>query len=192
MARVEDLAKVIEEFVRERSDSGRRAQAAVGGLLDAAYGPERVRVGSIHEPERKVPGDVAVECLDLTLGGSAYDRVLEVRDKPVPPHAVLMMVEKVAESKVPKAILVAIARNQVQLDVVDLRTQAADRGVWLTVYTRRSELVRTILLGAEGTEGELIDSAVGSIRGRLIGLEAPGDSVESWDARTVRGADKEE
>lgn len=186
VAHVERLADIIEEFVRERSDTGRRAQAAVGGLLDVVYGPERVRVGGIHEPDRQAPGDVAVQCRDLSLGGSPYDRVFEVRDKPVPPHAVLMTVEKIAEAKVPKATLVAIAGNQPQLNVSDLRMQATERGVWLTVYTHWSALVQSVLPGAEGSEAALIERAVGRIRARLIELEAPADSVESWDARTLR------
>ena len=132
------------------------------------YGQERVRVGSIHEPDRQSPGNVAVECRDLTLGGSAYDRMLEIRRKPVPPHAALIIVEKAAEAKVPKATLVAIASNQPQLEVPELRAQAANREVWLTVYTGWSDLERTILLSAEGSEADLIDSAVGRIRERLI------------------------
>jgi hypothetical protein len=186
VAHVERLADIIEEFVRERSDTGRRAQAVVGGLLDVVYGPERVRVGGIHEPDRQAPGDVAVQCRELSLGGSPYDRVFEVRDKPVPPHAVLMTVEKIAEAGVPKATLVAIAGNQPQLNISDLRMQATDRGVWLTIYTHWSTLVQSVLPGAEGSEAALIERAVGRIRARLIELEAPGDTVESWDARTLR------
>jgi hypothetical protein len=186
VAHVEVLADIIAGFVRERSDTGRRAQAAVGGLLDVVYGPERVRVGGIHEPDRQAPGDVAVQSRALALGGSPYDRVFEVRDKPVPPHAVLMTVEKVAEANVPKATLVAIASNQPQLNVPDLRMQATDRGVWLTIFTDWSALVQSVLLGAEGSEVALIERAVARVRARLIELEALGESVECWDARTLR------
>jgi hypothetical protein len=85
---------------------------------------------------------------------------------------------------VPKATLVAIAGDQPQLDVSDLKIQSRNRGVWLTIYTEWCDLVQIILLGAEGSEAALIDRAVGRIRARLIELEAPGDSVEGWDART--------
>jgi hypothetical protein len=185
IASIERLAGVITEFVRERSDTGRRAQAVVGGLLDAVYGPERVRVGGIHEPDRQAPGDVALQSRELTLGGSPYDRVFEVRDKPVPAHAVQMIVEKIAEAKVPKASLVAIAPDQPALDVAQLLRDASDRGVWLTAYTEWRDLIQSILLGAEGSEVAVVERAIARIRARLIELEAPTDTVQTWDAKTL-------
>jgi hypothetical protein len=179
------LAGLVTQFVRERSDTGRRAQAVVGGVLDAAYGPERVRVGGIHEPDRQAPGDVALKARELTLGGSPYDRVFEVRDKPVPMHAVQMIVEKIAEAKVPKASLVAVAADQPPLSVTDLLGPASDRGVWLTAYTEWSTLLQSILLNAEGPEVSVVERAVSHIRTRLIELEAPSDTVAAWDSYTL-------
>jgi hypothetical protein len=185
VATVERLSGLVTQFVRERSDTGRRAQAVVGGILDAAYGPERVRVGGIHEPDRQAPGDVALKARELALGGSPYDRVFEVRDKPVPMHAVQMIVEKIAEAKVPKASLVAVAANQSPLNVAELLGPASDRGVWLTAYTEWRSLIQSILLNAEGSEVSLVERAVSRIRARLIELEAPNDTVEAWDAYTL-------
>lgn len=185
VATVERLAGLVTQFVRERSDTGRRAQAVVGGVLDAAYGPERVRVGGIHEPDRQVPGDVALKARDLTLGGSPYDRVFEVRDKPVPMHAVQMIVEKIAEAKIPKASLVAVASDQVALNVADLLGPASDCGVWLSAYTEWSTLLQSILLNAEGSEVSVVERAVARIRARLIELEAPSDTVAAWDSYTL-------
>lgn len=185
VATVERLAGLVTQFVRERSDTGRRAQAVVGGVLDAAYGPERVRVGGIHEPDRQVPGDVALKARDLTLGGSTYDRVFEVRDKPVPMHAVQMIVEKIAEAKIPKASLVAVASDQVALNVAVLLGPASDCGVWLSAYTEWSTLLQSILLNAEGSEVSVVERAVARIRARLIELEAPSDTVAAWDSYTL-------
>ena len=50
----------------------------------------------------------------------------------------------------------------------------------------------TLVRAIEGAEADLIDGAIGRIRARLIELEAPADSVESWDMRTLESVDAEE
>lgn len=142
-------------------------------------------MGGIHEPDRQAPGDVALKSSDLTLGASPYDRVFEVRDKPVPMHAAQMIVEKIAEAKVPKASLVAIAADQTTLDVAEPLGPASDRGVWLTAYTEWSALMQSILISAEGAEVDIVERAVARIRARLIELEAPADTVSAWDSYTL-------
>lgn len=55
------LARVIREFVAADSEGGKRAQAAVAGLIDAATGDSgRVIVARINDPDRRAPGDVSV------------------------------------------------------------------------------------------------------------------------------------
>jgi hypothetical protein len=102
-----------------------------------------------------------------------------------------MIVEKIAEAKIPKASIVAIAPDQPAFDVTYLLKEASDQGVWLTAFTEWRELVQSILLGAEGSEVAVVERAIARIRARLIELEAPLDTVEAWDANTLSDSEEE-
>ena len=90
---VSALLALIEQFVSDDSEGGRRAQAAVAGILDATYGRERVVVGVINDPDRHAPLDVAVT--QQSDGGQVvYTLAFEVKDKPVSDHHVRSTIEK--------------------------------------------------------------------------------------------------
>lgn len=48
-----ELALLISDFVAEDSEGGKRAQAVAAGLLDQLYGPERVVVDRINDPDHE-------------------------------------------------------------------------------------------------------------------------------------------
>lgn len=177
-----ELAAAIDSFVRENSDGGARAQGAAGGLLDACFSAERVRVGKKNEPDRKVPGDVAVR----DKAGGEYVRVFEVRDKPVPLHAALAYVGKVAASGIARASIVAVASNQEAIDMTQLAKAARESGIDLHIYIGWAELVRTVVFASDTRELATVESAVARIRERLVQLEVSEGAIERWDAFTVR------
>ena len=87
------LIEVITAYVAESSEGGRRAQAAVAAMLDAAFGAERVVVGTINDPDRRAPLDISV--ID-SAGGFVI--AFEVKDKPVAEHLVRASVEKAVQA----------------------------------------------------------------------------------------------
>jgi hypothetical protein len=177
-----ELASVLRSFVGERSDGGARAQASTGGLFDAWFSAERVRVGKKNEPDRKVPGDVAIQ--DKPSG--KYTRVFEVRDKVVPLHAALAFIAKVAGSGIARAGIVAVATDQKSLDHAELDIRAREAGIDLQLFTGWIDLVRAVVFAAETRELATVESAVARIRVRLIELEVPTTTVSRWDELTLR------
>lgn len=76
----QSIAPLIEAFVSESSEGGKRAQAVAAALLDALAGDERVVTARINDPDRGFPGDVAIRATAATGG---FKAVFEVRDKVV-------------------------------------------------------------------------------------------------------------
>lgn len=182
----DELASALQSFVDERSDGGARAQAATGGLFDAWFSADSVRVGKKNEPDRKVPGDVAIQ----GEPGGSYTRVFEVRDKAVPMHAALAFIAKVAGSSIARAGIVAVASDQKPLDQVELGTRAREAGIDLIVFTGWIDLVRAVVFAADTRELATVESAVARVRVRLTELEVPEETVFRWDALTLRVVDE--
>jgi hypothetical protein len=180
------LAFAIDAFVSTQSDGGGRAQAAAGGLMDALFAVERVRVGKRNEPDRKMPGDVGIR--EAADPESPFVRILEVRDKNVPPYGALSFISKVADAGVGRAVLVAMAATQEELSVADLQTRARQAGIDLEVFTDWLALVRSAIFAADVREVAFVESAVAAIRARIIELELPIEAVAEWDSATMRVA----
>ena len=83
------LVNAIDRFVAEDSEGGRRAQAAVAAMLDAAFGCDRIIVGVINDPDRHAPLDVSV-----TNGDGGFAIAFEVKDKPIAEYHVRTTIEK--------------------------------------------------------------------------------------------------
>jgi SacI restriction endonuclease len=183
--RVEELSSAITAFVLEASERGLRAQACVGGLLDVWVDPTRVRVGKLHEPDRRTPGDVAVLSV-APLDTSPFERILEVRDKHVGPADISAFIHKVAQQSVRKAAIVAIARDQGPIDVAAAREEAQQCGVALEIFASWDALTRSLIFWSAAPELDAVERAARQIRARLEELEAPAETVAAWDARVLR------
>ncbi|MGO7375071.1 restriction endonuclease, SacI family [Rhizobium ruizarguesonis] len=61
------LATAIQNFVGENSEGGKRAQAVVAGLFDAAFGEGSVESARINDPSCSHPGDVCVVIGEATV-----------------------------------------------------------------------------------------------------------------------------
>lgn len=197
----EELAAAIHSLVTERSEGGGRAQAAAGGLLDALFSSEQVRVGKRNEPDREAPGDICIRAeLETGLTDQARDqepatdftRAFEVRDKNVPPHAVLAFVEKVAQARIGRAALIAVAPNQEPLDVSRLSKRARESGVDLQIFIGWGLLVNFVVFASTGREACTLESAVAAIHNRLISLEVSEQAVREWDRLTMQVTPGEE
>jgi len=180
----QQLVAVIASLVDEQSEGGARAQAAAGGLLDALYSRQRVRVGKKNEPDRHVPGDIAVRASGAE--DAPFSRVFEVRDKNVPLHAAQAFISKVAAAGIGRAGLIAVASDQEVLDTKELMQRARESGVDLDLFVGWSDLVHTVLFASDARELAMVETTVAAIRERLVQLEVATETLIRWDALTLR------
>jgi len=174
---VANLVDAIRTLVEANSEGGRRAQAAVAALLDAVFGADRVHTGRINDPDRHIPGDVAVS---KSESEGVWDRVFEVRDKPVSEEDLLLFAHKAAQEGVPIAAVVAVATRQEPFSEQSAREWARERGVELTVFWGWEPLVSQVVLWSPRSEAETICDAALAVRDRLVEVEASVEAVEMW------------
>lgn len=167
----------IRTLVEANSEGGRRAQAAVAALLDAVFGGVRVHTGRINDPDRHIPGDVAVSNSESE---GVWDGVFEVRDKPVSEEDLLLFAHKAAQEGVPIAAVVAVATRQKPFAEEPAKAWARDRGVELTVFWGWEPLVSQVVLWSPHSEAETIRKAALALRDRLVEVEASVEAVEMW------------
>lgn len=130
-APLQDLLDVLQLFINEDPENGRRGQALVAALFDLVY--EEVRLPSVHNPTGL---DVTVwDNGELVLGA-------EVKQKPVTEAAVLHLAEEAALRGIDKALFVALSPQQRHLDREGTRFDALHyHGVLVSVYEGVVELV---------------------------------------------------
>lgn len=124
------LVAILDRFVAEESDGGRRAQAVAAGMLDAAFGDERVVVGVINDPDRHAPLDVSV-----TDDQGTFTVAFEVKDKPISEYHVRSTVEKtVKDHELRNLAFAAVSKQQQIRDFDQVVLWAARHGVKLTIF----------------------------------------------------------
>jgi hypothetical protein len=171
------LTKVIDSFVRGKSEGGRRAQAVVAGLCDVAYGQNRVDTGRINDPSRKAPLDISIKS---PSDDNAWSIALEVKDRPIGEAEVFSAVESASEKfGVPHVVMVAVNSKQSDLDPDELETWALGRGVQLLVYTDWPSFVVSCLLSA-GEKAYLAGEAFRAITKRLQDLNVDRAGIKLW------------
>jgi hypothetical protein len=174
---VDDLIARIGAFIAADSDGGRRAQAVVAGLMDILAGPDRVQTRRINDPSRKVPGDVAVVS---ARDDEDWERVLEVRDKPVSREDLITLASRVAEAGIGEAIMVAVAAAQPELPIDEARKWSAQRAVSLSFFREWGPLVRQVLLWAPMPTLEAAKLVPTYVLDRLVALEVPEATASAW------------
>jgi hypothetical protein len=175
----EGLAAAIQTLVSENSEGGKRAQAAVAGLLDVTFGPDRVITDRINSPSRRYPGDV---CVLTEAGGQEFDKAFEVKDKPAGVTEVQIFVRKCLEFGVRETAYVMVGAAQGALDEGALLDWAARSGLGLTIFRTWSSLVHQCLFWSPTASPDAAIEAAECIRERLIEIEAAPDTVIRWDA----------
>lgn len=173
----ETLAEALQRFVEANSEGGRRAQAAVAGLLDVAYGADRVETGRVNDPSRHYPGDV---CVRLSSGAPGFEKAFEVRDKPVREHEVKIFALKCLTFGVRESAVVAVSSRQPLLPVSEVEAWAVRHSVAITIFTGWRILTREALFWASLPGPDAAALACRTIHARLIELEASAEAVEMW------------
>jgi hypothetical protein len=173
----EELLATISSFVGESSEGGRRAQAIVAALMDMFAGSERVHVGRINDPSRTVPGDVAVRLRD---DPARWERVFEVRDKPVSREDLLLFITKCRDAGIAEIAVVAVAAAQEAIPLAEARAWAIERGMTLSVFRTWDELVRQALYWGPTPQIEALAKLPAIIYERLVGLEVSPAGASAW------------
>lgn len=142
------LIHAIDDYVAADSEGGRRAQAAVAAMLDAAFGSERVLVGVINDPDRHAPLDVSVA--DESGG---YVIAFEVKDKPVFDSYVRSTMEKtVANHALRNLAFVAVSKKRQTANFDELVQWAAVRGIKITIFINWKDLYQACKCFAPATD----------------------------------------
>ncbi len=173
----ERLLEAIRTFVAEDSEGGKRAQAVAAGLMDLFAGPSRVKTIRVNDPGRRMPGDVGVK---MASNPSRWEKVLEVRDKPVSPADVRLFTEKAAEAGAQEAAILAVAQKQGPLRIEEHRGVAASMGVSLSLFLGWEPFVEQVLYWAHPPRHEAAKLAASLIQARLIEAEVSEHGVERW------------
>ncbi|MYF78250.1 MAG: restriction endonuclease, SacI family [Acidobacteria bacterium] len=171
------LPAAIRALVRENSENGKRAQAAVAGLVDAFAGPDRVESGRINDPSRRHPGDV---CVRSDGDRKGWEKAFEVRDKVVSFSDVRLFMRKCLAKGVSEAAVVAVAGNQPPLAITDLSREASTSGMGLAVFSGWESITEQALFWATDPRPTAVRNVVDYIGQRLIGVEASPAALRLW------------
>ncbi|MCG6158321.1 restriction endonuclease, SacI family [Rubinisphaera margarita] len=124
------LTNAISEYAIAESEGGRRAQACAAGLLDAVFGPERVVVGAINDPDRRAPLDIAVRSLR-----NDFEVAFEVKDKPISDNHVLSSAEKTfLDHGTTNLVFLGVSSRQVYQDFSEAELWGSARGIKVTIF----------------------------------------------------------
>ena len=178
------LIVAIVDFVTRDSEGGGRAQAVVGGILDAVYGHERVRVGKTNEPDRKVAGDVIVR--ETSEETSPVIHAFEVRDKPVSEVDLLSIVQKLERADVAKGGVVAVAPNQKYIDRARFDDAVRTAALRVDVFEGWTRFVSEALFWSDKTEVATVRMACDQIRARIIEMALSTEGLDHWDNSQLR------
>ncbi|HEY4343243.1 MAG TPA: restriction endonuclease, SacI family [Parvibaculum sp.] len=171
------LISIIQTFVGEKSDGGKRAQAVAAGLMDVFAGPDRILSGRINDPSRKAPGDVRV--LDPEEG-QPVEKAIEVRDKPVQESDIQLFCLECAEAGVHEAAVLMVNRQQ-EIDEEKVIAEAETLGVGLTLFKSWDEFIHQVLFWSDIAKLDAATQAVDYIYDRLVNIEAPAEAIERWN-----------
>lgn len=171
------LLAMLREF-GAKSEGGKRAQAAVAGVLDVVY-PGRVESGRINDPSRRDPGDVRVRS---SVDGGGWEKAIEVRDKPVSLSDVAVFARECTEKGAQDASVVMVARAQTVIAIADVDELASRYGVSVTLFFGWAEFLGQALYWAGPHKGKAAELAAACVRERLIAIEVDPRSVSEWDA----------
>lgn len=196
IANTASLHAAISAWVGQDSEGGARAQAAVGGVLDAVFGNLRVRVGKPNEPDRQIAGDVIIwkesiideHSSDRASAGQKIDLAIEVRDKPVSLVDCLSVLRKLQEAGVSKGAIVAIDRNQTHISRESIEPRAIEAGVHLELYTEWGMLIGQATLWSPKSDLAISEAAVEAIRERAEQIRVTSEGIAVWDRLTRNAA----
>jgi SacI restriction endonuclease. len=170
------LVNHIAGFVASDSEGGKRAQAIAAGLFDTMYGTALVDVRRINDPSRRIPGDIGIRAKDNLR---TYDRVVEVKDKPITEGDVRTFIDSVKKSGISKAAMLAVSAVQDPIDAAKCIRWAEARQVRFRVFLGWDDIVRESLFWS-ALPGLVVGEAARAIAKRLVFYEVTASARAAW------------
>jgi len=165
-----DLVGVLDRFVRDDPEGGRRAQALTAAVFDCVF--DEVQLLSINNPH---PGDVRV---------SSHGRltvVAEVKQVAVTESTAADLARETMELGADLALLVVIADSQAPLDRARIQRDALFQdGTALVVCESVLELISSVAVPSATPAIRFEDSLPGTFAARLLEIGADQRAQEEW------------
>lgn len=172
-----EISSVITQFVADRSEGGKRAQAVVAGLLDLFAGPDRVLSGRINDPDRHLPGDVGIRDRDKP---ECWEKVFEVRDKVVRDEDIYLFIQKAIENGVEEAAVVCVHPSQKEVNIADISIWAKQRGTTISFFLGWNSFVEQIAFWSNKPQIRGLAEVPLLVYNRLTEIEASEEAINSW------------
>ena len=168
------LVRAVEEFLSEKPEGGKRAQAAVAAALSCVF--KRVETGLVNDPSRQTTGDVVV----YGRGNNAVLAV-EVRAKHVDLDDAELFRSRLAAEGIEKALICALAARQEAFEydaIVDLST--GEEAPTLQVMTSATEMLTAAVTWSSLSAGDFAAAFPRHMAERLFEVGAPRATVSRW------------
>lgn len=172
------LLEIIEYFVKNDSENGKRAQAVVAGFMDVFAGESRVESGRINDPSRHYPGDV---CVQSREDDGVWEKAFEVRDKPVALSDIYIFGNKCLSMGVLEPAIVMLSERQEPVDFEALSHWEDRTGIGVTLFLGWNAFINQVLFWADLPRVESVLKAVKFIHKRLISIEASQEALTLWE-----------
>jgi hypothetical protein len=166
-----ELSRVLESFIREDPEGGRRGQALVAAVFDAVF--SKATTGAINAPQAN---DVQAYADGQMVNGA------EVKQKPIDEGWALSFAEELGKQGVRKGLICALAHDQKPLDRAVLLNEAEQRyGVTLSAVESVEELLALAVTWSPRGREVILDSIAASFGIRLRELQVSGDGLDHWE-----------
>jgi hypothetical protein len=166
-----ELSRVLEDFIRQDPEGGRRGQALVAAVFDAVF--PKATTGAINAPQAN---DVQA------FAGGEMIGAAEVKQKPIDEGWALAFADELQQAGVPKGIICALAHDQQSLDRAFLLGESERLyGVTLSVVESVEELLTLAVTWAVRPPEAVLASVVESFGQRLAELQVLNSTLQQWD-----------
>ena len=166
----DSLSLILENFVSEDSENGKRSQAVAAGLMDIFAGNGRVESGKINDPSRHYPGDVCIRSMNEP---ETWEKAFEVRDKPVKTSDIFIFCNKCLSMGVKEAAVLMLSNNQQRINQGSISDWAFQNNIGLTLFYGWGPFVEQVLFWSDIAKPEAVDQAIDCIQERIVGIECP-------------------
>lgn len=178
-----DLVRLIQGFVAEDSEGGKRAQAVAAGLLETMVGEDLIKTQRINDPSRRMPGDIGIY---QKTGQKKFERVFEVRDKPISSQDIDKLIDKIGSAGLTKVGMLAVSNQQGDLDLQSVTARAEARSIRLCVYLGWPDFVKETLYWSHA-DGPSVGLAFRTIFKNLVQHEVSEVGQRAWTAKEALG-----
>lgn len=168
--RLDDLLEIVELFVREAPEGGRRGEAFVAALFDCVS--SSVDLPDINSPH---PGDV------LVMSSKGVALAIEVKQHSVNESTGLNLAREASEMNANSGLLVVISDEHAPLDRERIRHEASrDHGICISIAESTRELFHQVSVFAGGATTRITQEFPAHFLERMINHGVSEAGLERW------------